>query len=63
MGIRETADPFELFGTWYGEVQESDIKEPTAVCLATADADGAPCGPHGAAQGLVQGWLRLLYQP
>lgn len=42
MGIRETADPFELFAAWYKEVQESDIKEPTAVCLATADPDGMP---------------------
>lgn len=54
MGIRETADPFELFGTWYGEVQESDIKEPTAVCLATADADGAPA----ARMVLLKDWSR-----
>lgn len=52
MSIRATADPFELFGIWYEEVQESDIKEPTAVCVATADPDGMP----GARMVLLKDW-------
>jgi pyridoxamine 5'-phosphate oxidase len=35
-------DPFKQFEAWYGEVLNSDIKEPTAVTLATSSKDGTP---------------------
>jgi pyridoxamine 5'-phosphate oxidase len=35
-------NPFKQFETWYGEVLNSDIKEPTAVTLATSSKDGTP---------------------
>jgi pyridoxamine 5'-phosphate oxidase len=37
------ADPFELFEAWFGAVLSNPgTDEPTAMTLATADADGAP---------------------
>lgn len=36
------SEPFELFGDWYGEAQRLDIKEPTAMTVATATPDGRP---------------------
>lgn len=36
------ADPLELFTAWYDEARPSAPGEPTAVTLATADADGRP---------------------
>jgi pyridoxamine 5'-phosphate oxidase len=38
----EETDPFERFETWYREAGQSGLKEPTAVALGTADADGQP---------------------
>jgi len=38
----EERDPFDVFAEWYGEAHASGIKEPTAVAVATADADGQP---------------------
>lgn len=35
-------NPFELFGQWYAAAQNSGIKEPTAMTLATATKDGVP---------------------
>ena len=36
-------DPFNLFGKWYDEAKNTPtIKEPTAMCLATATKDGFP---------------------
>jgi len=35
-------NPFKQFEAWYGEVLNSDIKEPTAVTLATSSKDGTP---------------------
>lgn len=36
------ADPLALFNDWYGAAQRTDMIEPTAMTLATADADGRP---------------------
>jgi pyridoxamine 5'-phosphate oxidase len=36
------ADPFVLFGHWYRAALATDLVEPTAVTLATADARGRP---------------------
>ncbi len=36
------ADPFKQFESWYQQTLETDIAEPTAVSLATVDADGQP---------------------
>ena len=35
-------DPIALFQTWLQEAVDSGMKEPTAMTLATVDADGAP---------------------
>jgi pyridoxamine 5'-phosphate oxidase len=35
-------NPFKQFEAWYGEVLNSDIKEPTAVTLVTSSKDGTP---------------------
>jgi pyridoxamine 5'-phosphate oxidase len=35
-------NPFKQFKAWYGEVLNSDIKEPTAVTLVTSSKDGIP---------------------
>jgi pyridoxamine 5'-phosphate oxidase len=35
-------NPFKQFKAWYGEVLNSDIKEPMAVTLATSSKDGTP---------------------
>jgi pyridoxamine 5'-phosphate oxidase len=35
-------DPLALFREWYGEAQEQESNEPTAVTVATADTRGRP---------------------
>lgn len=35
-------DPIELFQTWLQEAIDSGVKEPTAMTVATVDAEGAP---------------------
>ena len=35
-------DPIELFRRWLAEASESEPNDPTAMTLATADADGVP---------------------
>jgi pyridoxamine 5'-phosphate oxidase len=35
-------DPFTLFDSWYADAKASEINDPNAVALATADADGRP---------------------
>jgi pyridoxamine 5'-phosphate oxidase len=35
-------DPFELFQEWLDEAGESEVNDPNAVALATADAQGRP---------------------
>ncbi len=42
MSIPDAKDPITLFAGWYDEVLKSDLKNPTAVTLATADGDGHP---------------------
>lgn len=42
MSIPGDKDPISLFGEWYAEAQSSGLKEPTAVALGTADAEGRP---------------------
>ena len=37
-----TDDPLALFRDWYGEAQQKEDSEPTAVTLATADSQGRP---------------------
>ncbi|MGW3009346.1 phenazine biosynthesis FMN-dependent oxidase PhzG [Streptomyces sp. NPDC001219] len=34
------ADPIELFRTWFGTAPERGVREPGALALATADAEG-----------------------
>ena len=46
------ADPMTQFAAWFGEAVASAVPEPDAMCLATADADGAPA----ARMVLLKGW-------
>jgi len=44
-GLPEDAlqhDPLTLFGRWFDDAAEASLLEPTAMTLATADADGRP---------------------
>lgn len=36
------ADPFQLFDEWFAEARASEPKEPEAMAVATAGADGQP---------------------
>jgi len=42
MAIPEDRDPVDLFSEWYAGAEDCGLKEPTAVMLATADAEGRP---------------------
>ena len=35
-------DPFNLFNEWLSDAEKTEINDPTAVALATVDADGLP---------------------
>ena len=37
-----SSDPFKQFESWYAETFTTDISEPTAMILATVDAEGQP---------------------
>jgi pyridoxamine 5'-phosphate oxidase len=36
------SDPFQLFSLWFAEAQTSEINDPEAMALATADAEARP---------------------
>lgn len=38
----QATDPFLLFDRWYGEAKQSEMNDPNAMALATADPDGLP---------------------
>ena len=38
----ELDDPFKLFGEWFNMAKETEINDPNALALATADKNGAP---------------------
>ncbi len=38
----ESTDPFTLFDRWFAEARGSEMNDPNAMALATADARGAP---------------------
>lgn len=38
----DTQNPFELFGRWYADAEQSEPNDPNAMTVATADADGRP---------------------
>jgi pyridoxamine 5'-phosphate oxidase len=40
--LNETADPFQIFSEWLGEATSAEPNDPTAMTLATVDADGMP---------------------
>ena len=40
--IPSGAEPFALFDAWFAEAQASEINDPNAMALATANANGAP---------------------
>jgi pyridoxamine 5'-phosphate oxidase len=35
-------EPFTLFSAWFAEAEKSEVNDPSAMALATADADGLP---------------------
>ncbi len=35
-------DPFKMFARWYDQIMQSNLPEPTAMCLATVDKEGQP---------------------
>jgi pyridoxamine 5'-phosphate oxidase len=41
-GVPDSDDPIALFQTWFREATKSEIKEPSAMTVATVDADGYP---------------------
>jgi pyridoxamine 5'-phosphate oxidase len=44
-GLRQSelaADPYHQFESWYQTTMDSDLPEPTAMALATVDAEGQP---------------------
>jgi pyridoxamine 5'-phosphate oxidase len=40
------ADPYEQFAAWLGDARAALLPEPTAVVVATADAEGRPSARH-----------------
>ncbi len=42
MAAIEDRDPFEVFGDWFKDARSSNIKEPTAMALATVSLEGRP---------------------
>lgn len=40
--LDETRDPFAIFESWLAEARETEINDPEAMALATADASGLP---------------------
>lgn len=55
MGIKDR-DPYEIFESWLAKASRSEVNNPNAMTLATADKDGRPAarmvllkdgGPHG----------------
>ena len=45
------ANPIDQFRAWLDAALASDIKEPTAVNLATATPEGSPDSAHGPTKG------------
>jgi pyridoxamine 5'-phosphate oxidase len=39
-------DPYDQFAGWLAEVRTAELPEPTAMVVATADADGRPSARH-----------------
>ena len=42
MSISVKDDPLDLFHAWMADAEESEVNDPNAVSLATADTDGRP---------------------
>lgn len=42
MTEKQELDPFARFNAWFEEARESEINDPNAVALATADSQGRP---------------------
>ncbi|HIJ61227.1 MAG TPA: pyridoxamine 5'-phosphate oxidase [Rhodospirillaceae bacterium] len=40
--VQNSADPIALFQEWLNEAESKEINDPTAMALATADAEGRP---------------------
>ena len=40
--FKDTADPIKLFEEWFNEAKKTEINDPNALALATADKSGVP---------------------
>ena len=40
--FKDISDPFKLFEEWFNEAKKTEINDPNALALATADKSGAP---------------------
>ena len=40
--FKDTDDPIKLFEEWFNEAKKTEINDPNALALATADKSGAP---------------------
>ena len=52
MSLKKDRDPLEIFGEWFDEAKANETADPTAVALATADAEGRP----SVRMVLLKGW-------
>lgn len=59
-GLTEEAagsDPFRLFATWFDQAKAAGLREPNAMALATADANGSPSVRIVLLKGVDSGFL------
>ncbi|TDI61661.1 MAG: pyridoxamine 5'-phosphate oxidase [Alphaproteobacteria bacterium] len=52
MTLPKNKDPLAFFGDWYAEAAKAEAYDPTAMALATVDADGMP----NVRMVLLKGW-------
>eukprot|EP00050_Salpingoeca_kvevrii_P006157 m.287735 g.287735 ORF g.287735 m.287735 type:complete len:333 (+) comp11841_c0_seq1:1466-2464(+) len=48
-------DPLELFGAWLNAADDAKLRDPNAMCLATADKDGMPSARMVLLKGVHEG--------
>ncbi|MEO0557662.1 MAG: pyridoxamine 5'-phosphate oxidase [Bacteroidota bacterium] len=51
------ASPLDLFNAWFAEAQAAEAREPNAMTLATADADGRPSARIVLLKGVDSGFV------
>lgn len=53
-------DPMALLGEWLQHASDSEVVEPMAMCLATADAEGRPSSRMVLLRGITENGLRFF---